>query len=47
VHVALLVQINTRLENKDDLRLATPLTVHAILLLSLAATGPAILDVEP
>jgi hypothetical protein len=46
VHVALLVQINTQLEDKDDLRLATPLTVHVIVLVSLATAALAILDVE-
>jgi hypothetical protein len=45
VHVAL-VQINTQLEDKDNLRLVTPLTVHAIVLISLVAAAAAILDVE-
>jgi hypothetical protein len=46
VHVALLVQINTRLDDKDILRLVTPLTVHTVVLISLVAAAAAILDVE-
>jgi hypothetical protein len=43
---ALLVQMNTWLDDKDNLRLAMLLTMLVILLIWLTAAVPAILDVE-
>jgi hypothetical protein len=43
---ALLIWMKTRLDDKDDLCLAMPLTVLAIILVSLMAAAPAIRDAE-